>query len=301
MSFHTVRIKKNLSSNNNKSKKISFIKKIKKKSKKPLEKPLETALKKPLEKPLETTQTVYQQKKNKNIAINIIKKNVSIKKYVYNNFIPFNISKENLNSNHYIGVLIVNSISLNKLHNLKWDNLDNIYLNITRVLLCNNNKFPIIEIPLNDYQSGFKFKKFIKKTVISKWMINRKYIQGIKLLGNYGNIHMYTLIMNNTKFVKNKKFSKAMGKNFIWRNIFDQYKIQKDDIGQKKISQENIYKKILKNRNTSLVKYNLNLQPYLTNSNEDYPNKDYPNEDYLTKYLLDYEYILHQLSSFIFE
>ena len=266
MSFHTVRIVKNFPTKIRKKK--SFKKKV-----------------------LEKNITVSIVKNSKNIPEDK-KENLDIKiPYNYSEYSSFNVIKKNLNSNHYIGLLIINSISINKLHNLKWGNLDSIYLNITRVLLCNNNEFPMLKIPLEDFQSGFKFKKFIKKTIISKWMINKKNIQGIKLLGNYGNTHIYTIIMNNNEFVKKKKFVKSMGKKYIWRNIFDQYKIQIDDLNTENISQENIYKKILKNRNTSLVKYNLNLQPYLNNLNE----------DYLTKYLLDYEYILHQLSSFSFE
>jgi hypothetical protein len=261
MSFHTVRIIKQFPSKNNR--KIMF------KKKKCL--------------------------KKKNITIKIEKKQIlpnnQINKYNYHDFSSFNISLDQMNNNHYIGLLIVNSISVNKLHKLKWDKIESIYLNITRILLYKNDKFPIIEIPDNEYQPGFKFKKFIKKYITSSWLISKKNIQGIKLLGNYGNLHIYTVIMNNPHFVHSKKFLKGGGQNYSWRNIFDQYDIEKKELNQDDMDQGNIYKKIIINRNTSLVKYNFNLKPNLDNIYD----------KYLVKYLLDYEYILHQLSSFSFK
>lgn len=265
MSFHTIRVIKQFPSKKNK--KIMF---TKKKNKKNI-----------------TIKIEKKTKKNNQIFA----PNDRINKYNYHNFSSFNISLDQMNNNHYIGLLIVNSISVNKLHKLKWDKIESIYLNITRILLYKNDKFPIIEIPDNEYQAGFKFKKFIKKYITSSWLISKKNIQGIKLLGNYGNLHIYTVIMNNPHFVHNKKFLKGNGQNYSWRNIFDQYDIEKKELNQDDMDQGNIYKKIIINRNTSLVKYNFNLKPYLDNT---------PDE-YLINYLLDYEYILHQLSSFSFK
>jgi len=268
MSFHTIRVIKQFPSKKNG--KIMFTKKKNKKNKKNI-----------------TIKIEKKTKKNNQIFA----PNDRINKYSYQDFSAFNISLDEMNNNHYIGLIIVNSISVNKLHKLKWDNIERIYLNITRILLYNNDKFPTINIPNNEYQPGFKFKKFIKKYIKSSWLISKKYIQGIKLLGNYGNLHIYTIIMDTPHFIHSKKFLKASGRNYSWRNIFDQYNIDKKEVNQDYMDQDKIYQKIVINRNTSLVKYNFKLKPYLDNT---------PDE-YLINYLLDYEYILHQLSSFSFK
>ena len=232
--------------------------------------------------------------KPKNISIEISKKKChtidnskdKTKEYIYNTFRPFEINS-NINNKHSIGFIIVNSISLNKLHNLLWDSDDKIYLNVTKLLLHSYDKFPILEIPDNIYKQGFKFKKFLKTYILKEWFIKKKYIEAIKLLGNYNNTHIYTVIVNNCSFINDKSFLKGKGKNYKWRNIFDQYNIEKKECNIKEISQKDIFKKILINRNTSLVKYNLLLNPYI---------KD--NDNYSTEINLDYEIIIHQLSSY---
>ena len=61
--------------------------------------------------------------------------------------------------------------------------------------------------------------------------------------------------------------------------------IEKSDLNTKVIDQNVIYKKILHNRHSSIAKYTFNLKPDINN-------------DSLKDYILNYEYILHQLSSY---
>ena len=286
MSFHSVRIVKSFPKNN--TNKIIFKKKSKKlASKKSISIQITKKLVNNLEKNIEIKKLVENPKKitDNKPREKKLKSNKEREIYNYKDFVTFNVLAQESDTLHYIGLIIVNSNSVNTLHNLSYSNIDSIYLNVTRFLVYQHDKFPIIEIPNNDYQPGFKFKKFIKKHLTIEWKMNKKFIQAIKLLGNYGNLHLYTIVTNDPLFVKSKKFLKGEGIKYSWRNILDQYTIDKDDLNTKIIDQHNIYKKILSNRNSSLVKYTFNLKPETYN-------------DTFKEYLLNYEYILHQLSSY---
>jgi hypothetical protein len=191
-------------------------------------------------------------------------------------FKPFNTQVDIDSNNHFIGLIIVNCISVNEIHNLKWNKNDKIYLNITRICTIKNNEYPILKIPNSEYIPGFKFKKYIKLFLKSKLLIKKKNLHSIKLLGNYGNLHNYIIILNNAKCIlKLKKHNEKI----LWRNVFDQYHIQNEFIEP---DQHEIYKQVINKRSISNINYNFNLHPYLENCSE----------PYLSQCTIDYRLIL---------
>ena len=74
--------------------------------------------------------------------------------------------------NHYIGLLIIHSISMNDLHNLKWIN-NKIHLNNTSIFTKKQKYFPLFELNEEIFTEDFKYKKYIRKLLEEEYSIKK--------------------------------------------------------------------------------------------------------------------------------
>lgn len=147
-------------------------------------------------------------------------------------------------TNHFIGLIFTNSISMNAIHNLSWDK-DLFYLNYTNIYLKNNKTYPIIMIDNADITKNFKYKKYIKNYIKNKYNIEKNDIITIKFYETNNNLHNYIIILKNINSLGNGRSSLSSRPDiYSWRNILSWFKI--DEIGTEPLQNE-IYSLILKN------------------------------------------------------
>lgn len=147
-------------------------------------------------------------------------------------------------TNHFIGLIFTNSISMNAIHNLGWDK-DLFYLNYTNIYLKNNKTYPIIMIDNADITKKFKYKKYIKNYIKKKYNIGKNNIISIKFYETNNNLHNYIIILKDINSLGDGRSSLSTRPDiYSWRNILSWFKI--DDIGKEPLQNE-IYSLILKN------------------------------------------------------
>ena len=102
-----------------------------------------------------------------------------------------------IDGRHYIGLLFVNSISINKLHSMKWDKPQFTYLNLTNIYLEAGEKYPVVKLEDSMITPDFKYKTFIRNFIFDKYGILKNDIISIKLYETYKKLHNYVIILNN--------------------------------------------------------------------------------------------------------
>jgi hypothetical protein len=175
-------------------------------------------------------------KTSNNISFSIHKKSNSIKKSNSNvslvnkdnndSEIESDIDEDEVYGNHYIGILFINSISINKLHKMDWHRRptkDTLYLNSTDLYIKKQIYYPIFELDNDLFNCNFKYKKYIRSLIFDKYNINKKDIINIKLYNTFGRLHNYLVILNG-KILSNGLSSShvpLISDKYSWRSRLD--------------------------------------------------------------------------------
>jgi hypothetical protein len=72
---------------------------------------------------------------------------------------------------------------------------------------------------IDNINTEFKYKKFIRQLLKTHFSIGKKCIVNIHHLININNLHLYIIIINNKKSIKNFKYSNNITKEHITNNI----------------------------------------------------------------------------------
>jgi len=174
---------------------------------------------------------------------------------------------------HYIGLLFVNSISINKLHSMKWDKPEFTYLNLTNIYLENGEKYPIVKLEDNMITDDFRYKAFIRNFIFDTYGVTRKDVISIKLYETHGKLHNYVVILKNISCLSSNN------KRYSWRKIINLYNIPFE---AKKFTQKEIYSFIIGYQDPDLwCKYKFSVDNSLKQYNQ---------------YTLEYKKLMHILS-----
>ena len=198
-----------------------------------------------------------------------------------------NIDLLTISDEHYIILLFSNNISVNRAHNMNWNDNKKIYLNMTNLYLKNGSQMPYIKLDKNLLKPGFKYKKYIRKYIQERYYISKKNIINIKLLETLGNIHSYLIILNNTKCLDNGISSINTLKPYSWRTILDFYNIFLDN---DKPDQNKIYNFVC-DYNKKKNHFQLNLKI----------DNDGLEEEYAKNYIYKYANLLNILGTINFK
>ena len=133
--------------------------------------------------------------------------------------------------NHYIGLLIIHSISMNDLHNLKWINNNKIYLNNTSIFTKKQKYFPLFELDEEIFTEDFKYKKYIRKLLEEEYSIKKKHIINIKFHSTYEKVHNYVVILNDRLNIN---------KEYFWNTRLDFYRLDNNQVPTQKDILSNI-------------------------------------------------------------
>ena len=160
-------------------------------------------------------------KKANNICMDIVDKPVIIK---------------GNDNEHSIILIIYTSNTLNTLLNIPYNSEKKLYLMQTKLYQKDHN-LPSIKIPHEVMHSGnFKYKKFIKKTMLDKMLFLKKDIYSINLYKTIGKIHIYSVN------IKNKNYECNL---YNWKVLYDIYKINEEGVC---LDKNNIYNQIYENQ-----------------------------------------------------
>lgn len=183
-----------------------------------------------------------------------------------------------IKKHHYIGLIITQSITINKQHNIVSKiNNDAIYLNNTSLYINRFNQYPIFKIDSELFDKNFKYKKYIRNILNNDFKIKSKYIITIKLVNTQNNLHNYIVVLNNiNKLDKGTNILNTNDNLFHWKTILDMYKPHSHT------TQNNVYNFIL-NKSKFII------YPEL------FTNKNTHNE-----YYIEYNTILDILTSVTF-
>jgi len=242
-----------------------------------------------LEKSLSETLCINSQNET---AINSIYNNPCIKKSEpsnLNSIVELNtpnnhistIPVDNIIGNHYIGLIFMFSVSVNKLHNIQYKQADDVvYLNITSLYLKDNKYFPIFKLDDSLINTDFKYKKYIRNILYERYNINKNDIYSIKLCETYGNLHNYIIVLNNNKCLNNgiNSIHSKSPNLYSWRSLFDSLCHKETDLF---IPLNKIYKYIQQTNFTP--KPTITLHPHMDNA---VPN-------YIINYVLVYDAIVN--------
>ena len=174
-------------------------------------------------------------------------------------------ANKTIDNHHYVGLIMIHSVSMQKLHNMKWNCHSNMkYVNLTSIYCDNSNKFPVLKIENEDLkQKGFKYKNFIRQKIHDKYGIKKDDIHLIKLYETVDKLHNYVIILNNRTL-----FSQS-NDTFNWKITWDLFQIPSTISKNAKISQKEIYRRV--NTNDDIYMDLLKKRVYLpVNSNFDY-------------------------------
>jgi len=175
--------------------------------------------------------------------------------------------------NHYIGLIIIYSISMNEFHKMNWFNSDNkndkIYLNNTSIFIKKQKYFPLFELNEEILSQDFKYKRYIRKLLEEKYSIKKKNINNIKFYSTYEKVHNYVVILNEKLniFIDNKEY--------CWHTQLDFYRLNNREIP----TQKDIYSKILESNEFQLYQNSIflpdindNIPYYINNLKVPYKN-----------------------------
>ena len=175
--------------------------------------------------------------------------------------------------NHYIGLIIIYSISMNEFHKMNWFNSDNkndkIYLNNTSIFIKKQKYFPLFELNEEILSQDFKYKRYIRKLLEEKYFIKKKNINNIKFYSTYEKVHNYVVILNEKLniFIDNKEY--------CWHTQLDFYRLNNREIP----TQKDIYSKILESNEFQLYQNSIflpdindNIPYYINNLKVPYKN-----------------------------
>ena len=169
--------------------------------------------------------------------------------------------------NHYIGLLIIHSISMNDLHNLKWKN-NKIHLNNTSIFTKKQKYFPLFELNEEIFTEDFKYKKYIRKLLEEEYSIKKKHIINIKFHSIYEKVHNYVVILNDRLNIN---------KDYFWHTRLDFFSLNNNQVP----TQKDIYSNILNSQLASwelsknyvfLADVNNKTPSYITNLEIPYKN-----------------------------
>ena len=183
-----------------------------------------------------------------------------------------------IKKHHYIGLIITQSITINKQHNIVSKiNNDAIYLNNTSLYINRFNQYPIFKIDSELFDKNFKYKKYIRNILNNDFKIKSKYIITIKLVNTQNNLHNYIVVLNNiNKLDKGTNILNTNDNLFHWKTILDMYK------PHSYTTQNNVYNFIL-NKSKFII----------------YPEL-FTNKNTHTEYYIEYNTILDILTSVTF-
>ena len=167
-------------------------------------------------------------------------------------------------SNHYIGLIILNCISMNQLHKIKSPCKVNLYN--TSIYTRNLKYYPIFKIDNEILDDNFKYKKYIRNLLNDNYLIGKDDIINIKLYNTNCNLHNYIVLIKNKNIdngISNINFNLHTNR-YSWYTRVDFYNVDND----LNLNQKEIYSKILNNKNFNIDK-NFTLFP---DSNDIIPN-----------------------------
>lgn len=192
-------------------------------------------------------------KNKKNISLNIEPQTKSNTKSTLEH--NENSTNNCLDERHYIGLLFVNSISINRLHSMKWDKPQFTYLNLTNIYLEGGEKYPVLKLEDNMITPDFKYKTFIRNFIFDKYGISKDDIISIKLYETYQKLHNYVIILNDIRNLS------SADKKYSWRKIINLYNIP---FVAKRFSQKEIYNFIIDYKDYDLwTRYNFSVDKSL--------------------------------------
>ena len=123
------------------------------------------------------------------------------------------------NINHYVGLIILYHgclyrVNLNNSN--KWlQNSKSIY----RYQFVTKYGMNIPIYLIDNINAEFKYKKYIRQLLKTHFSINKKCIVNIHHFININNLHLYIIIINNKKSIKNLKYSNNITREHITNNI----------------------------------------------------------------------------------
>jgi len=153
-------------------------------------------------------------------------------------------------SNHYIGLIILNCIGMNELHKIK--SQCNVNLYNTSIYTRNLKYYPLFKIDNEILDDNFKYKKYIRNLLSDNYSIEKDDIINIKLYNTNYKLHNYIVL------IKNKNIDNGISyinfnlhtNRYSWNTRIDFYNADNDS----DLNQKDIYSKILNSKDFNIDK-----------------------------------------------
>lgn len=197
---------------------------------------------------------IKQNALNTKIIKQNIENNTIINENMANNPVINENREKTINNYLFIGLIFCYNISVNKLYNLEYLNINKSYLHMTYLYLKSWKFIPFIKIDRKNINDKFQFKKYIKNKITEIYKFKKKNILKIKIINTNENSINYAIFLKNNKYLSDGMSSNCVKLNdYGWRTIFDKYKIKNIKIKQN----INIYDLIKNNKNNFNFKMHL--------------------------------------------
>jgi hypothetical protein len=135
------------------------------------------------------------------------------------NQINENNNIETINDNDEFENSYISIIFISDFMTPNYDSINNNLMEIItfNILVQNDNKLPTF--PILEYDSNFKFKKFIRDIISKEFLFKSKDIKFIKFINKLGPFNNYLVWLNNIDNYKNNMYIPNISNEYGWRTF----------------------------------------------------------------------------------